>query len=378
MKLVVFPTDPVESYARKGEVKQGYYNPGNFFDEIHIINLAHQDKTLDYSVISQMCGKAKCHIHYMGPWKPGNISALKKKIIREIQNIQPDAIRAYGLLFEGYFASRAARALNIPLVISLHDNYKEYFKFSWVLEKNIPKWLFFKYWQYFVLPSIVHTASYVIAVYPHAIRGVPATIRCPYQLIYNKVYAKRFKPIKVKKYSQFTAVTVGNLLHMKGTSVLLDVIHGTDVRLIILGQGPLKQQLVEKAKRNGVENQVEFIDSIPNKDLPAFYNKAHCFITAIRQGGIGIPMIESMACGLPIIHGRPMYIDHPDLYNGKNMLLVDSTQEALSKALTQFKNNTKIRQQYAKEGLKTFKEIEGKKMEKKEADVYRQVLKKAL
>ena len=201
MKLVVFPTDPVESYARKGEVKQGYYNPGNFFDEIHIINLSNKEE-LDYSIISEMCGKAKCQIHFMGPWTPTNILKLKKKTIQEVKQIQPDAIRTYGLLFEGYFASRTAKKLNIPLIISLHDNYKEYFTFARVLNKKIIKWLFFKFWQYLVIPSIVNTASYIIAVYPYALKGVPV-IKCTYQVIYNKVYASKFKPIKTQKHPKF-------------------------------------------------------------------------------------------------------------------------------------------------------------------------------
>ena len=42
-KLCVFPNDPLQAYFDKGELKEKYYNPNNFFDEIHFISLTDQD-----------------------------------------------------------------------------------------------------------------------------------------------------------------------------------------------------------------------------------------------------------------------------------------------------------------------------------------------
>ena len=38
MKLCVFPNDPLKSYYIKGEIKDRYFNPKNFFDEVHVIS----------------------------------------------------------------------------------------------------------------------------------------------------------------------------------------------------------------------------------------------------------------------------------------------------------------------------------------------------
>ena len=39
MKLCVFPNDALKDYFKKGEIKYGYFNPCDFFDEVHVISL---------------------------------------------------------------------------------------------------------------------------------------------------------------------------------------------------------------------------------------------------------------------------------------------------------------------------------------------------
>ena len=38
-KICVFPNDALKDYFDKGEIKHGYFNPQNFFDEVHVISL---------------------------------------------------------------------------------------------------------------------------------------------------------------------------------------------------------------------------------------------------------------------------------------------------------------------------------------------------
>ena len=375
-KIVVFPTDPVEVYARKGEVKEGYYNPENYFDEVHIITFSKKDPEIDYNKIGRMCGSANYTLHYVGPFSFAKIAELKRKTSRIVGSLHPDLVRAYDMLFQGYFASEAAKKSHIPFVLSLHDNYQEYFTYALTFDKNVPKWFFFKLWKWFYLGSIINAADYIIAAHPHAIRGIPVSFDRPHAVVYNKVYASKFKPLAVGKPKEFTAVTVANLIYMKGIDRLIDAVKGTDIKLVIVGKGPLKDTLVTQARANNVQGQVTFIDSIPNEQLPEFYNKAHCFVTGVRQGGIGIPMLEAMACKIPMVYTQPDCKEPPDLYDGKNMLLVHGEGDAVRKGLLKFKHDQALRKRIANAAFATFSRIEGKKMEKQEADVYRKLLRK--
>ena len=63
-KLCVFPNDPIMAYFEKGEIKERYYNPQNFFTEVHIISFTDDD--IDETLVQTLVGKAKLKIHSVG------------------------------------------------------------------------------------------------------------------------------------------------------------------------------------------------------------------------------------------------------------------------------------------------------------------------
>ena len=64
LKICIFPNDPLIAYYNKGEIKDRYYNPENFFDEVHFITLTDQD--IEAAKIQKIAGKAKIVIHSVG------------------------------------------------------------------------------------------------------------------------------------------------------------------------------------------------------------------------------------------------------------------------------------------------------------------------
>ena len=62
-KLIIILSDSLKDIVNKGELVSKYYNPKNFFDEIHFL-LINQKKIL-IKEIKFMTGKASCHIHYV-------------------------------------------------------------------------------------------------------------------------------------------------------------------------------------------------------------------------------------------------------------------------------------------------------------------------
>jgi len=121
MKLCVFPNDPLIAYHKKGEIKPRYFNPKNIFDEIHVISLF--DSDIEEDKVKMVAGKAKFKIHTVGKVNLLNRKSKKKKIIELIKKINPDIIRAYNPLLQGWMAAQIKKELGIPLVISLHGDY---------------------------------------------------------------------------------------------------------------------------------------------------------------------------------------------------------------------------------------------------------------
>ena len=122
-KICIFPNDPIIAYYNKGEIKNKYYNPLDFFDEVHIISFI--DNDIEESKVQSLVGNAKLKIYCVGKANLKNYKSFEENISQLIKKINPDIIRAYNALVQGWLASKIAKKLNIPIVISLHTNYEQ-------------------------------------------------------------------------------------------------------------------------------------------------------------------------------------------------------------------------------------------------------------
>lgn len=75
-----------------------------------------------------------------------------------------------------------------------------------------------------------------------------------------------------------------------------------DYRLVIVGKhGWLFDNLFESVKKHDVENSVVFTGFIPDKDVAQLYSNAFCFVLPSLYEGFGIPILEAMSYGCPVI-----------------------------------------------------------------------------
>jgi glycosyltransferase involved in cell wall biosynthesis len=80
-----------------------------------------------------------------------------------------------------------------------------------------------------------------------------------------------------------------------------------DVRLIKAGAGHFPEQrfrLARLAADLNLDGQVLFLDYIPEEDLPLLYNVADVFVLPSLYEGFGLPALEAMSCGLPVVAAR--------------------------------------------------------------------------
>ena len=60
-------------------------------------------------------------------------------------------------------------------------------------------------------------------------------------------------------------------------------------------------KLIQYAKANGLEHRLHILHGVPDTDLPALYAGAECFVYPSVYEGFGIPIIEAISCGLPVV-----------------------------------------------------------------------------
>lgn len=75
-----------------------------------------------------------------------------------------------------------------------------------------------------------------------------------------------------------------------------------DLELVIIGKkGWLYESILAAPKKFGVEKQVKFLDFVPQEDLPAYYRHALAFALPSLYEGFGLPVLEAMAYGCPVV-----------------------------------------------------------------------------
>ncbi|MFQ5705297.1 MAG: glycosyltransferase [Gemmatimonadales bacterium] len=96
---------------------------------------------------------------------------------------------------------------------------------------------------------------------------------------------------------------VGRLVGYKGLDVLLGAVVGTGLRVVIVGDGPLREQLERQIRELDIATQVSLTGTVPEADLPAYYSAADYFVLPSNSPAemFGISLIEAMACGKPVI-----------------------------------------------------------------------------
>ncbi len=104
-------------------------------------------------------------------------------------------------------------------------------------------------------------------------------------------------------YGKRIILFVGRLVYYKGVEYLIQAMQGVDARLLIIGEGPLRQSLEREAVMYNVQNAVTFLPSLTQDELVNFYRASSVFVlpSVYRSEAFGIAIIEAMACGLPVI-----------------------------------------------------------------------------
>ncbi|MBI3515847.1 MAG: glycosyltransferase [Proteobacteria bacterium] len=100
------------------------------------------------------------------------------------------------------------------------------------------------------------------------------------------------------------ALAVGRLVSYKGFDVLLRALVGNDLRVVIVGDGPMASELEQLRADLGLRDRVVFAGGLDDAELSAYYAACEFFVlpSTTRAETFGIVQIEAMACGKPVIN----------------------------------------------------------------------------
>jgi len=186
-----------------------------------------------------------------------------------------------------------------------------------------------------------------------------------------------FKPRDSEK--NYDIVFAGRLTKNKGIMLLLEAMkkiknQTLNIRMIIVGAGPLENKIKNFIKNNKLEKNIEFAGWLPSmEDVARIYNQSKIFVMpSFNEGGPRVNL-EAMACKTAVITTRVGLM--PDIVrDGENGLFTDWNPQDIAEKIVLLLKDDDLRKKMAENGYQTVQQFERKKMIKNYAETYQNLL----
>lgn len=210
-----------------------------------------------------------------------------------------DLIDAHYYYPDGVAAAILARRLKKPLVVTARGT-----DLSLIPEFRLPR------------QKILHTArmaSASIGVCRALMERLQTLGAEPHKLhvMRNGVDLERFRPESPDAsrariglaHSDAILLSVGHLIERKGHHIAIAAMSSlpAHVRLVIVGTGPDRRKLEQQAAECGVADRVKFVGQVPQDELRWWYSAADALVLCSSREGWANVLLESMACGTPVL-----------------------------------------------------------------------------
>lgn len=148
----------------------------------------------------------------------------------------------------------------------------------------------------------------------------------------------KYKEKEIEEGRVVNFISIGSLLPVKSYDTLITAFSNLDLphdkwHLTIIGDGPLKNRLLERSKGCGLESNITFEGRKTKEEIVEFLSDSDVFVLASKSETFGVVFIEALSQGLPCIAtlcGGP-----EDIINDSNGLLVPlGDMEKLQQAIT--------------------------------------------
>ncbi len=149
-----------------------------------------------------------------------------------------------------------------------------------------------------------------------------------------------------------------------------------DIHLVLVGYTTLKggiNNLSRKIKNLGLSGSVHVIQNVPDDQLVAFYNMAHVFVFPSLFEGFGLPPLEAMACGTPVVSSDSTSL--PEALGDSALFFDARDPQAISDTMAQLVENEGLHDKMVAKGLKQAEKYTWERYADATYEVYKKVRK---
>lgn len=247
-----------------------------------------------------------------------------------------------------------------PFVITLHD----------VIPYKMPETVSDRYLRIFneKLPSIVSLCDGIITVSNFSKDDIAKAFNFPSNKIYVTYLAAEniYKPLNKKISKEIIKNNYGIsgdfILYIGGFSPRKNILGllnafekllsrtSKNLKLVIAGtKGKSYKNYKNRAEKLHIENNVIFPGFIPINHMPYLYNSAKLFVYLSLYEGFGLPPIEAMACGIPVVASNVTSL--PEILKDCTLLVNPKDEYEICSTLYKGLNDTDLRYDLICKGL---------------------------
>ncbi len=169
---------------------------------------------------------------------------------------------------------------------------------------------------------------------------------------------------------------VGNIKPHKGIAVLfkaLALLKHTDIDLVFVGEKPLQNAaLLAAANELHIEKRIHQIGRLSQGELVLAYNAAEVLAMPSLYEGFGLPVLEAMGCGTPVVVSDAGSL--PEIAGNAALVVPRNNPGALAEALEVVLRNSRIRKQLVEKGKQNVLRFSWRKTAEKTLEVYRRLI----
>ena len=141
------------------------------------------------------------------------------------------------------------------------------------------------------------------------------------------------------------------------------------LKLVIAGgRGWLYEEIFARVEALGLQGDVLFPGFVADEDLPALYNLAEAFVLPSLYEGFGLPPLEAMACGTPVVTSNVSSL--PEVVGDAGLMVEPADVESLAVAIERVLEDGGLRREMVQRGLARAKEFTWERAARRLLGVY--------
>lgn len=284
----------------------------------------------------------------------------------------------------------------MPLIVTLHDIiYMEKSYLKILADKGTNYQKFGNVYRRYIVPRVMKTADKIITV-SHFERnrigeffGLPESDK-RLVAVYNGV-SRHFEKVtddsflkRVKaqyKLPDNYFFFLGNTDPKKNTKGVLTAFSdflkqtGKDFTLVMLDYDREElKKLLSEIGDPGLEDHIHLTGYVVNTDLPAIYSMCKVFLYPSLRESFGIPMLEAMRCGVPVITSNTSSM--PEVSGGKAVIIDPFKPEEITQGIIKLLNDEKYADEIVEQGYEQAAKFSWKSMAEHVLELYKEVYEK--